>query len=153
MRTLERNEKIIYHSKRRLTDEGVEYFDPPVALKANPMPVSNQWLTNGKGTFELGIKRFILSRDMLRDTIVFNPYGYEHPIEGESSYGISEEFPYGWVDEYLTRWANDLLHGDRFWVDITPPDDYIMAQEADYMVIGVEPSPNYIAVILKRLAV
>ena len=136
MRMLERNEKIIYHSKRNLTDDGIEYFDVPVALRCNPMPVSTDWSRTTGGTIETGMKRFIISRDTLRNTLVFNPYG--------------------WVDEYLTRWIHDLTDGDRFYVDAqTPdtPDEEMMAVGADYVVAGVEDTPNYIGVILKRLAV
>lgn len=136
MRMLERNEKIIYHSKRNLTDDGIEYFDVPVALRCNPMPVSTDWSRTTGGTIETGMKRFIISRDTLRNTLVFNAYG--------------------WVDEYLTRWIHDLTNGDRFYVDAqTPdtPDEEMMAVGADYVVAGVEDTPNYIGVILKRLAV
>lgn len=156
MRMLERNEKIIYHSKRNLTDDGIEYFDVPVALRCNPMPVSTDWSRTTGGTIETGMKRFIISRDTLRNALVFNAYGYDHPIEGESHYGMTEVNPYGWVDEYLTRWIHDLTNGDRFYVDAQTPDtldDEKMAVGADYVVAGVEDTPNYIGVILRRLAV
>ena len=54
MRMLERNSKIIYHSKRHLTDDGIEYFDVPVALKVNPMPLSTNWTLVKKGQIEIG---------------------------------------------------------------------------------------------------
>jgi len=126
MRMLERNEKIIYHSKRHLTDDGIEYFDVPVALRCNPMPVSTDWSRTTGGTVETGMKRFVISRDTLRNTLVFNPYGC------------------------------DLTNGDRFYVDAqTPdtPDEEMMAVGADYVVAGVEDTPNYIGVILRRLAI
>ena len=122
MRMLERNEKTIYHSKRNLTDDGIEYFDVPVALRCNPMPVSTDWSRTTGGTIETGMKRFIISRD----TLVFNPYGH------------------------------DFTNGDRFYVDAQTPDtrdEEMMAVGADYVVAGVEDTPNYIGVILKRLAV
>lgn len=155
MRMLERNEKIIYHSKRHLTDDGVEYFDVPVALRCNPMPVSVEWSQTVGGAIEKGMKKFMLSRDTLRNTIIFKAYGYDHPIDGESSYGVSPADPYGWVEEYMTRWINDLIQGDRFYVDAQTPetyDDEMMAVGADYVVAGVEDTPNYIGVILRRLA-
>ena len=120
------------------------------------MPVSTDWSRTTGGTIETGMKRFVISRDTLRNTLVFNPYGYDHPIEGESDYGMTDENPYGWVDEYLTRWIHDLENGDRFYVDSqTPdtPDEEMMAVGADYIVAGVEDTPNYIGVILRRLAV
>ena len=122
MRMLERNEKIIYHSKRNLTDDGIEYFDVPVALRCNPMPVSTDWSRTTGGTIETGMKRFIISRDAL----VFNLHGY------------------------------DFTNGDRFYVDAQTPDtldEEMMAVGADYVVAGVEDTPNYIGVILRRLAV
>lgn len=122
---LERNEKTIYHSKRNLTDDGIEYFDVPVALRCNPMPVSTDWSRTTGGTIETGMKRFIISRDTLRNAFVFNPYGC------------------------------NLTNGDRFYVDAqTPdtPDEEMMAVGADYVVAGVEDTPNYIGVILRRLA-
>ena len=125
MRMLERNEKIIYHSKRHLTDDGIEYFDVPVALRCNPMPVSTDWSRTSGGTIETGMKRFIISRDTLRNAFVFNPCGC------------------------------NLTNGDRFYVDAqTPdtPDEEMMAVGADYVVAGVEDTPNYIGVILRRLA-
>lgn len=126
MRMLERNEKIIYHSKRNLTDDGIEYFDVPVALRRNPMPVSTDWSRTTGGTIETGMKRFVISRDTLRNELEFNSYGY------------------------------DLNEGDRFYVDAQPPDtpdEKMMAVGADYVVAGVEDTPNYIGVILRRLAV
>lgn len=156
MRMLERNERIIYHSKRHVTDDGVEYFDVPVALRCNPMPVNRGWIQQITGVVETGMKRFIISRDTLRNMIIFKAYGYDHPIEGESTFGMDEENPYGWVEEYLTRWIHDLENGDRFYVDATPPETHdgeLMAENADYVVAGVEDTPNYIGVILKRLAV
>lgn len=156
MRTLERNQKLIYHAKRNLTEDGIEYFSVPVALRCNPMPVSTDWTQAEKGLVSTGMKKFILSRDLLRDTLVFNPYGYDHPIEGESTYGADSSNPYGWVEEYLTRWIHDLANADRFYVDTVPPEDadeYMMAKGADFVVTGVEDSPNYIGIILKRLAV
>ena len=122
MRMLERNEKIIYHSKRHLTDDGIEYFDVPVALRCNPMPVSTDWSRTTGGTIETGMKRFVISRD----TLVFNLHGY------------------------------DFTNGDRFYVDAQTPDtldEEKMAVGADYVVAGVEDTPNYIGVILRRLAV
>ena len=77
-------------------------------------------------------------------------------IKGESHYGMTEVNPYGWVDEYLTRWIHDLTNGDRFYVDAQTPDtldEEMMAVGADYVVAGVEDTPNYIGVILRRLAV
>ena len=156
MRNLERNGRLIYHTKRYLTDAGVEYFGVPVALRCNPMPVTTDWVTVDKGTMEKGTKRFVMSRDTLRDTIIFKPYGYDTPIEGESVYGLDEENPYGWIEEYLTRWIHDLLSGDRFYVDTLPSEnysEYTMAEGADYVTIGVEDTPNYVGVILRRLAV
>lgn len=156
MRMLERNEKLVYHSKRNLTEEGVEYYDVPVAFKCNPMPVSVDWTRAGKGEIQTGLLRFIISRDMLRQTVVFSPYGYEHPIDGESWYGFDEEDPYGWVEDYLTRWTNGLVVGDRMYVDTVPPTayaDYVIARGADYVVTGVENTPNYITAILKRLTI
>jgi hypothetical protein len=40
MRTLRRNNRTIYIAKRNVSDEGVEWFDPPVSYQANPMPVT-----------------------------------------------------------------------------------------------------------------
>jgi len=156
MRTLERNEKLIYHTKRYLTEDGIEYFGVPVALKCNPMPVTTDWTVVNKGTIVKATKKFIISRDLLRQTVIFNPYGYDHPIEGESFYGMDDMNPYGWVEDYLTRWMNDLIHGDMFYVDTIPSEnytEYTVAKNADYVAIGVEDTPNYIGVILKRLAV
>lgn len=154
MRNLERNGKLIYHTKRYLTEDGVEYFGVPVALRCNPMPISTEWSTLPVGTVDLGMKKFILSRDGLRDTIIFRAYGYDSPIEGESVYGLDVDNPYGWVEEYLTRWINDLLSGDRFYVDTLPSEnysEYTMAEGADYVVVAVEDTPNTIGVVLKRL--
>lgn len=156
MRMLERNAKLIYHSKRHLTEDGIEYFDVPVALRVNPMPIQVDWTRAEKGEIETGMKKFLISRTLLRDTLIFNPYGYDYPLEGEETYGSDEENPYGWIDEYLTRWIQELSHGDRFYVDVLPPDDYTdinMAEGADYIVAGVEDTPSYIGIILKRLAV
>lgn len=156
MRDLERNGKLIYHSKRRLTEDGVEYFDVPVALRCNPMPVSMDYSSLPKGQVVRASKKFTISRSSLRETLVFNPYGYDSPIEGESIYGMDSNNPYGWVDTYLTRWINDLNSADRFYVDVEPDIDYtsyMMAENADYMVIAVEDTPNYITVILQRLDV
>lgn len=118
MRTLERNEKTIYHSKRNLTEDGVEYYDVPVALKCNPMPVSVDWTRAGKGEIQTGLLKFMLSRDVYQDIVV-------------------EE-------------------GDKFYVDTTPPElygDYVRAFGADYVVVGIEPTPTYIGVIIRRLAI
>jgi len=156
MRMLERNEKIIYHSKRHLTSDGVEYFDVPVALRCNPMPVSTQWSQVTGGSFEKGMKKFMLSRSTLRETIIFKGYGYDNPIEGESTYGVSSSDPYGWVEEYMTRWIHDLESGDRFYVDAETPEtnaEEVVAEGADYIVNGVEDTPNYIGIILKRLSI
>jgi len=49
-----------------------------------------------------------------------------------------------------------LTNGDRFYVDAQTPDtldEEKMAVGADYVVAGVEDTPNYIGVILRRLAV
>lgn len=156
MRMLERNGKIIYHCKRHLTDDGVEYFDIPVGIRANPMPVSTDWTRAEKGEVTRGMKKFLISRDTLRETIIFNSYGYDHAIDGESTYGLDESNPYGWVDEYMTRWIHDLENGDRFYIDVEVPEDYVdinMAEGADYVVSGVEDTPTYIGVILRRLSV
>jgi len=156
MRLLERNAKIIYHGKRNLTDDGVEYFDVPVGLKCNPMPVGNAWDYSQQGFVESGLKSFKISRDLLRDQLQFNPYGYDHAIDGESDFGMDEINPYGWVDEYLTRWINDLTNGDVFWVDTIPPEDYIeydSGKGSDYVVEEVQDTPNYIGIILKRKAI
>lgn len=156
MRLLEKNEKMIYHSKRNLTeDEGIEYFDVPVGIRANPMPVSVDWTRTTNGQFQTGMLKFLISRDAIRTAIVFNPYGYDYEYDGESSYGMTEDNPYGWVDEYLTRWiAGGVSEGDYFYVNNTPPDDYTdytRGKDADYVVAGVENTPNYLGVILKRI--
>lgn len=156
MRLLEKNSKLIYHSKRNVTeDEGIEYFDVPVGIKANPMNLSTDYTRVDNGQIITGMLKFLISRDELRNAIVFNPYGYDHPIDGESSYGLDIVNPYGWVEEYLTRWINGgVSQGDYFYVDTTPPDnyvDYIRGKNADYKVVGIENTPNYIGVILRRI--
>ncbi len=156
MRLLEKNGKLIYHSVRNVTeDEGIEYFDVPVAIKANPMPVSVDWTRTQNGQITTGMLKFFISRDAIRNAIVFNPYGYDHEIDGVSSYGLDSDNPYGWVDEYLTRWiAGGVSEGDLFYVDETPSEDYtdyVRGNGADYCVVGVEDTPNYLGVILKRL--
>lgn len=121
MRMLERNEKIIYYSKRHLTEDGIEYFDTPVALRCNPMPVSVEWARVESGAYEKSMKKFLIARDTLQNAIIFS-----------------------------------LLQGDRFYVDAVTPathDEELTAEGADYVVVGVEDTPNYIGVILKRLAV
>ena len=155
MRLLEKNGKIIYHSKRNLTDEGVEYFNVPVGIRGNPMPYTTDYTLASNGQLVKGVLQLLISRDSIRDMIVFNPYGYDHEIEGESSYGLDEDNPYGWVEEYMTRWINDLAEGDYFYINNIPPEDYsdyIRGQDADYMVIGIENTPNYMKVMLKRLS-
>lgn len=156
MRMLEKNNKLIYHSGRNVTeDEGIEYFDVPVGIKANPMPLSVDWTRAESGQISTGMLKFFISRDDIRNAIVFNPYGYDHEIDGTSSYGLDSENPYGWIDEYLTRWIDGgISEGDLFYVDNAPSenyDGYIRGDNADYKVVGVENTPNYIGVILKRI--
>lgn len=120
------------------------------------MPVSVDWTRVGKGEVQSGLLRFVISRDLLRQAVIFSPYGYEHPIEGESWYGFDESDPYGWIEDYLTRWTNGLVVGDRMYVETTPSttySEYVMARGADYVVAGVENTPTYIAGIIKRLAI
>ena len=62
MRDLERNGRLVYHSKRYLTLDGVEYFGAPVALRCNPMPVVTDYSTVPKGTVVTATKRFTLSK-------------------------------------------------------------------------------------------
>jgi hypothetical protein len=119
MRTLERNQRTVYHCTRQLTDGGVEYFSVATPISCNPMPVSTDWTQAGKGFVESSMKRFVLPK-LTRDVI---------PTINE---------------------------GDRFYVDAVVPtntDEQMMAKGSDYVVYGVEDTPNQIAVILKRLAV
>lgn len=151
MRLLEKNTKLIYHSKRNIDeDNDMVYFDVPVGLKANPMPLSVDWTRAESGQYTTGMLKFFISRDAIRNAIVFNPYGYDRDI-----YGFDESNPYAWVDEYLTYWINGgVSEGDLFYVNEEPSTEYaqfVQGKNADYAVFGIEDTPNYLGVILKRL--
>ena len=115
MRDLERNRELIYHSKRHLTSDGVEYFDEPVALSCSVIPISSDYTALPKGQVAEAIKKFTLSKYI----------GLDIP----SQY-------------------------DRFYVDTivdTTVATYTMADNADYVVVGVEDTLNYVSIILRRL--
>jgi hypothetical protein len=55
----------------------------------------------------------------------------------------------------LPRDSNLITFGDRFYVDTVPPVDYqdvVTAEGATHMVSGVEPTLNYVTIILKRIS-
>lgn len=58
MRMLEINQKKILHSKRILTDTGIEYFDTPVTLMVNPVVISSDWTPDLVGMVEKGTRIF-----------------------------------------------------------------------------------------------
>jgi len=120
MRLLERNSSTIYYSKRHMNDEGIVYFNEPVTLSANPMPVSVDWTRVVQGQASLDVKKFLISRDSISETLDL-----------------------------------EITEGDYFYVDVEPSEDYsnyIQGKGADYIVIGLEKTPNYTGVILKGLS-
>lgn len=77
------------------------------------------------------------------------------PLTTDWTLAEKGEVEKGMMRAILPISANNIKLGDAFYVYVDAPQDaqdILTAQGADYVVTGVEPTLNYVAIILKRMA-
>ena len=137
MRMQESNKRKILYCKQRIHDNGATYYDPPVRLDVNVVPVSSLWNSSLMGVAQQG--KYIFSVDASLYANLFS-IGDRFYVDNQTE--VTEYFPYG-----IEPWG--------FYA--VPEEEVIefdgSADNADYVLEAITKTPNVITVTLTRLAV
>jgi hypothetical protein len=137
MRMQERNKRKILYCKQRIHTNGATYYDPPVGLDVNVVPVSSLWNSSLMGVTQQG--KYIFSVDASLYANLFS-IGDRFYVDNQTE--VTEYFPYG----------------TEPWGFYRVPDDDVIefdgsADTADYVLEAIARTPNVITITLTRLAV